>query len=77
MYFSTPIEYLVAQVQHSRVTHVNGEWKGSRPPTTDHDASSCPYVWDWLGEIGREGWRMTAATESAGGRCHLLYLSRG
>ncbi len=51
-------DYQVCSVQYGRVTFVNGAWRGSAPLGGDAGASleSCPNVWDYLSEAGREGW---------------------
>ena len=56
-------EYQVLSVQYGRVTFVNGDWRGSAPMTADTGAAieSCPNVWDYLREAGREGWELVAA----------------
>ena len=75
-------EYQVCQVQAARVTFVNGTWMGSvSPETGDHDAAfnSCPVVWDYLQEAGREGWELVGAfsSPSASDNLEKLYLKRG
>ena len=49
-------EYQVCSVQYGRVTFVNGRWRGSIPMGEDTNASleSCPNVWDYLQEAGRD-----------------------
>ena len=55
-------EYLVCSVQYGRVTFVNGVWHGSAPIGEDTSASleSCPNVWDYLREAGRDGWELVS-----------------
>ncbi|HZT58081.1 MAG TPA: hypothetical protein VFA21_05575 [Pyrinomonadaceae bacterium] len=54
-------EYQVCSVQYGRVTFANGSWRGSVPFTGDNEAlSSCPNVWDFLQEAGREGWELVS-----------------
>jgi hypothetical protein len=60
-------EYLVCQVQYSRVTFVNGEWQGTLAVSSgDSQASlnSCPQVWDYLNEVGRTGWNLITAVNA-------------
>jgi hypothetical protein len=56
-------EYLVCQVQHSRVTFVNGEWQGTGPLDAERDEeslNSCPKVWEYLLRAGTEGWELVS-----------------
>jgi hypothetical protein len=58
-------EYLVCQVQQSRVTFANGDWAGSvAPGGVDPQTAldSCPEVWAYLNHTGAKGWEMIAAT---------------
>ncbi|GAC1446812.1 MAG: hypothetical protein NVSMB56_09060 [Pyrinomonadaceae bacterium] len=57
-------EYLVCQIQTSRVTFVNGVWQRKIDyRNTDPDAArdSCPYIWDYLQDAGLDGWELVAA----------------
>lgn len=57
----THFEYLVCQVQENRVTHANGEWQGKQMPNATNSTGafhSCPWVWDYLNEAGKEGWEL-------------------
>jgi hypothetical protein len=55
-------DYQVCSVQYGRVTFVNGTWRGRAPMSEDTTASleSCPNVWDYLQEAGRDGWELVA-----------------
>ena len=55
-------EYQVCSVQYGRVTFVNGAWRGAAPIGADANASleTCPNVWDYLREAGRDGWELVA-----------------
>ena len=54
-------EYQVCSVQYGRVTFVNGAWRGSAPFTGENESlASCPNVWDFLQEAGREGWELVS-----------------
>jgi hypothetical protein len=55
-------DYQVCSVQYGRVTFVNGAWLGGVPVTGDTSAAleSCPNVWDYLREAGRDGWELVA-----------------
>jgi hypothetical protein len=55
-------EYQVCSVQYARVTFVNGTWRGRAAMSEDTSASleSCPNVWDYLQEAGRDGWELVA-----------------
>ena len=75
-------EYQVCQVQSARVTFVNGVWMGGlQPSTNDHESAlgSCPMVWDYLQEAGREGWELVGAVNQpiSGDNLEKLYLKRG
>ena len=75
-------EYQVCSVQYGRVTFVNGVWRGSMPmgEDTNESLASCPNVWDFLQEAGREGWELVSvithrqATPEA--VLDMLYLKR-
>jgi hypothetical protein len=75
-------EYRVCQAQQSRITFVNGQWAGeiSRDDATAPQAlNSCPEVWDYLNQAGREGWALVAATtriEAAEQIVDVLYLRK-
>jgi hypothetical protein len=75
-------EYLVCSVQYGRVTFVNGAWRGSAPVSEDTSAAleSCPNVWDYLQQAGRDGWELVGTTTSPqsepGAVQHTLYLKR-
>lgn len=75
-------EYQVCQVQSARVTFVNGAWVGGVAPSAEnYEAAlgSCPAVWDYLQEAGREGWELVGAHSqpTAGEVLEKLYLKRG
>ena len=55
-------DYQVCSVQYGRVTFVNGVWHGSVPMGGDTSAAleSCPNVWDYLIEAGRDGWELVS-----------------
>ena len=55
-------DYQVCSVQYGRVTFVNGAWNGRAPMSGDTNASleSCPNVWDFMQEAGRDGWELVA-----------------
>ncbi len=58
-------EYLVSQIQYSRVTFANSEWQGSVALSAgDSQAAldSCPQVWDYLNQAGRSGWKLITVT---------------
>jgi hypothetical protein len=75
-------EYLVCSVQYGRVTFVNGVWHGGVPMGADTSASleSCPNVWDYLREAGRDGWDLVSAIThpqtQAEAVLDMLYLKR-
>ncbi len=73
-------QYRICQLQQSRVTYVNGTWKGEIAPeagNTQAAFESCPFVWDYLQAAGEQGWELvTSAPMQAGGAVNLLYLKR-
>ena len=75
-------DYQVCSVQYGRVTFVNGEWRGGAPMGEDSNAAleSCPNVWDYLREMGREGWELVAVIThpqpQAEAAQDMLYLKR-
>ena len=61
-------EYLACQTQFSRVTFVNGAWLGQTPldcGDSQKALDSCPLMWDYLAQAGREGWELVTAANSA------------
>jgi hypothetical protein len=75
-------EYQVCSVQYGRVTFVNGVWRGGVQMSEDTSAAlaSCPNVWDYLQEAGRDGWELVAVVthpqESKDAAQDTLYLKR-
>jgi hypothetical protein len=76
-------EYQVCSVQYGRVTFVNGLWSGTVPLSTgDTNAAleSCPNVWDYLLEAGRDGWELvsvvTHPNQQQDAVQDMLYLKR-
>jgi hypothetical protein len=74
-------EYLVCNVQLTRVTWVNGAWQGQMPPTPSNQNEAlltCPHVWDYLADKGTQGWQLvsTAIHNLDNGVMEVLYLQR-
>ena len=75
-------EYQVCSVQYGRVTFVNGVWRGSAPFSADTNAAleSCPNVWEYLSEAGREGWELVSVISHPQAQAEavqdMLYLKR-
>jgi hypothetical protein len=74
-------EFRVCQVQHARVTFVNGKWQGKMAPTPDHEEQAfktCPEEWDYLRAAGAEGWDLAGVAGGVGGEANarMLYLRR-
>ena len=75
-------EYQVCSVQYGRVTFVNGAWRGRVPMNFDTSESleSCPNVWDYLQEAGRDGWELvsviTHQQKQQEAVLDMLYLKR-
>ncbi len=53
-----PIQYLVVQMQDNYVTFVDGVWQGSADPGEPEALSTCRKIWDYLHEVGRDGWEL-------------------
>ena len=75
-------EYQVCSAQYGRVTFVNGEWHGRLPVGEDTSAAleSCPHVWDYLREAGRDGWELVSVVSHPQPQAEavqdMLYLKR-
>ena len=75
-------EYQVCSAQYGRVTFVNGEWHGRLPVGEDTSAAleSCPNVWDYLREAGRDGWELVSVISHPQPQAEavqdMLYLKR-
>ena len=60
-------EYLVCQIQYSRVTFANGEWQGTVAISSgDSQAAldSCQQVWDYPDQAGRAGWQLITSANA-------------
>ena len=75
-------EYQVCSVQYGRATFVNGLWRGSVQMSEDTSAAlaSCPNVWDYLQEAGRDNWELVSVVthpqERPDAAVDMLYLKR-
>lgn len=75
-------EYRVCNVQGMRLTYVNAEWQGTKPPNQNDVVSSlnsCPQTWDYLQSAGRDGWELVTAvplTAVAEENAQIVYLRR-
>ncbi len=75
-------ENRVCALQLNRVTFVNGEWQGAVDPAAEDPnaaLNSCPPVWDYLNEAGRDGWELVAAIDQPapeGAHVQTLFLKR-
>lgn len=77
-------EYQVCSAQYGRVTFVNGAWRGRLQMGSTEDTNalleSCPNVWDYLQEAGRDGWELVAVVTHPQQRQDaaqdMLYLKR-
>ncbi len=50
------------------MTFINGAWTGSLPPNHPRGWKACPWTWDFLNLMGREGWQLLQAVMFAEGR---------
>jgi hypothetical protein len=60
-------EYQVCYGVVDRVTFSNGQWLGADIPEAQRKASdieACPFVWDFLEAVGRDGWELITILES-------------
>jgi hypothetical protein len=75
-------DYQVCSVQYGRVTFVNGAWQGAAPMSADTSASleSCPNVWEYLRDAGRDGWELVSVVTHPQPQAEavqdMLYLKR-
>ncbi len=60
----TQFEYMVCATQLMHLTFVNGQWQGSLPPNANGALETCPMLWDFLQEVGRNGWELITVTPS-------------
>lgn len=64
-------EYLVCYGVADRVTFSNGVWLGADIPESKRkadDIQTCPLMWEFLTQVGAEGWEMVTILESPGAR---------
>ncbi len=78
---SRRFEFRVCQVQNARVTFVNGNWQGNRPPAADRvddSLQTCSMEWDYLEGAGDDGWDFVGVAQGVGGDANtrILYLRR-
>lgn len=68
------------QIQQTRVTWINGQWAGAIALGTDADRAfqSCPQLWDYLANAGRQGWSVaaTAVLPNNGSEFVMMWLQR-
>jgi hypothetical protein len=73
-------EYSIAAAQLNFVTFVDGQWQGTLPPNAAGALQSCPRVWDFLNEMGQEGWDLVSVVanpvEEQAEPLTTLYLKR-
>ena len=73
-------EYLICSAQLNFVTFVNGQWQGVLPPNVAGALQTCPKLWDFLQEIGGEGWELVSVVanevEEQSDPLTTLYLKR-
>jgi hypothetical protein len=74
-------QYLVCQVQKSLVTFGNGQWQGTVPldcGDPQKALDSCPLMWVFLQEAGKNGWELVSAVDTGTPENHyqILFLKR-
>ena len=75
-------EYQVCSAQYGHVTFVNKTWRGriAFGSTEDTNAliESCPEIWEYLQEAGRDGWELVAVLtrQVKDGVQEVLYMKR-
>jgi len=69
--------YLVAVTQQGRISHVNGAWIGAVEPTEPNAIDTCPELYDYLDQMGDQGWRLVTSTPLGNqGQVSNLFLER-
>lgn len=58
----TQFEYMICSAQLMHLTFVNGEWQGRLPPDSTGALETCPKLWDFLQEVGKNGWELITVT---------------
>ena len=69
-------EYMICSAQFMHLTFVNGEWQGTHAPNTPGALESCPTLWEFLQEVGENGWELVAVNSSNNDDLTSLYLKR-
>jgi hypothetical protein len=75
-------EYQVCSAQYGHVTFVNNAWRGRIAFGSTEDTNtlieSCPEIWEFLQEAGRDGWELVAVLtrQVKDGVQEVLYMKR-
>jgi len=70
-------EYLICSVQLMHITFVNDQWQGDLPPNSNGALETCPKLWEFLQEVGADGWELvTVTTTRKPEELTTLYLKR-
>ncbi len=69
-------DYMICSAQLMRVTFVNGRWQGNLPPDTPGALNTCPDLWEFLQQVGNNGWELVAVTTEPTSALETLYLKR-
>jgi len=69
-------EYMICTGQLMHLTFVNGQWQGDLPPNTNGALETCPNLWEFLQEVGEEGWELVTVTTTSSDELTTLYLKR-
>ncbi|MDM8518605.1 hypothetical protein QUF64_01055 [Anaerolineales bacterium HSG6] len=73
-------DYMICSSQLMRITFVNGRWQGTLPPDMPNALNTCPDVWEFLQQVGSNGWELISTNAEANGEnsqsITTLYLKR-
>ncbi|MDM8527057.1 hypothetical protein QUF58_02490 [Anaerolineales bacterium HSG24] len=73
-------DYMICSAQLMRITFVNGRWQGTLPPDMPNALNTCPDVWEFLQQVGSNGWELISTSAESNGENNqsitTLYLKR-
>ena len=68
------------QIQQTRITWIDGRWAGAIQLGDDADRAfqSCPLLWDYLSNMGKQGWTVaaTAVMPNNGSEYLMMWIQR-